>query len=72
MGNSDVFDDNESNNSEDDQSIHSDSNLSENFVDSEYDVFDDDTIFDFNIDEEVEWEGHIYKNTESSSYWWSR
>lgn len=54
MGNSDVFDNNERNNSQDDQSISSDSDLSENFVDSKYDVSDDDTSFDFNINEKVE------------------
>ncbi|KAI3470784.1 hypothetical protein Pfo_027447 [Paulownia fortunei] len=46
----DVVDDNGSNNSDDQQSVGSNSDMLENFVDSECDDFDDDILFDANID----------------------
>ncbi|KAK6122675.1 hypothetical protein DH2020_043582 [Rehmannia glutinosa] len=52
-----IHDNNESNESEHEgeQSVESDSELSDNFFDSDWDVSDDDVLFDTYIDEEVEW-----------------
>ncbi|KAK6143639.1 hypothetical protein DH2020_023987 [Rehmannia glutinosa] len=66
--NNDVHDNNESIESEGDteESCNSASDMSDNFIDSDWDISDDDVLFDSYIDEEVEW-GGLHMNTSQSS-----